>query len=160
MNATLLTKRPKRVPYFILVVVQTFGAAMLIWNGLPAFRQLAAHPGEQLQNSFYDYLMMLGALLIMQGAYWRRLLAVPIPFRNANMILNHLFIFFARLGFIFGSSLFSVVFFRHVPELDAGASIWLLVANGVLLVGSLFALFCYSLELERLGRAFGTVPRI
>jgi hypothetical protein len=157
MNTILSTKRPKRIPYLFLVFVQALGAALLLWCGLPVFRQLAGHPGEQLQNSLLDDLMITTSMLIMQGAYWRRLLTVPIPFRNANVVLNHIFIFFARLGFIFGSSLFSIVFFRHLPELHDGASIWLLVCNGVLLVGSLFALFCFSLELERLGRAFEAV---
>jgi hypothetical protein len=33
------------------------------------------------------------------------------------MILNHVLLFRGRLGFIFGSALFSVVVFRHLPQL-------------------------------------------
>jgi hypothetical protein len=58
-----------------------------------------------------------------------------------------------RLSFIFGGALFSVAFFRHLPQLDQGADILVTTSRGMLLVGSLFALFCFSLELERLGRS-------
>jgi hypothetical protein len=58
------------------------------------------------------------------------------------------------LSFVFGSALFSVVLFRHVPELTREADILLTVRRGLLLVASLFALFCASLEVERVGIAF------
>lgn len=69
---------------------------------------------------------------------------------------DHLLLFLGRITFIFGGSLFAVVFFRHLPEIDQGADIWLMVRRGLQLVASLFALFCVTLELERLGRAFGS----
>jgi hypothetical protein len=60
-----------------------------------------------------------------------------------------------RLAFILGGSLFGVVFFRHLPEIHQGADLWLMFRRGLQLVASLFALFCVTLELERLGRALG-----
>jgi hypothetical protein len=93
----------------------------------------------------------------MQVSYWYRLLHVPIPFRRSNVILNHVFLFLGRLSFIFGSALFSVVVFRHLPEMGRDADILLMSVRGVILVSSLFALFCTSLELERLGHAFHSV---
>jgi hypothetical protein len=92
----------------------------------------------------------------MQAAYWYRLQCIPIPSQSSNAILNHLLLFLGRLTFIFGGSLFAVVFFRHLPEIDQGADIWLMVRRGLQLIASLFALFCVTLELERLGRAFGS----
>jgi hypothetical protein len=96
--------------------------------------------------------------LLMQVAYWYRLLRVAIPFQGAHVILSHVFLFLGRLSFIFGAALFAVVFFRHLPELEQSADISLMIRRGILLIGSLFALFCFSLELERLGRAFGDSP--
>ena len=55
---------------------------------------------------------------------------------------------------IFGSALFSIVVFRHLPELGRDTDILLAARRGVILVGCLFALFCTSLEAERLGQAF------
>jgi hypothetical protein len=92
----------------------------------------------------------------MQVAYWYRLQRVPIPFRGSNAIVSHFLLFLGRLSFIFAGSLFAVVFFRHLPELDQNADTLLMARRGLLLVGSLFALFCFALELERLGHALGS----
>jgi hypothetical protein len=73
--------------------------------------------------------------------------------------LSHLLLFLGRLGFIFGGSLFAVVFFRHLPELDQSIDTLLMARRGLLLLGSLFALFCFTLELERLGHAIGSGHR-
>jgi hypothetical protein len=71
------------------------------------------------------------------------------------LILSHVFLFLGRLSFIFGSALFSIVLFRHLPELRSDVDIFLSVRRGVLLIFSLFALFCFTLELERLSAALG-----
>jgi hypothetical protein len=76
------------------------------------------------------------------------------------MILSHLFLFLGRLAFIFGGSLFAVVFFRHLPEINESADTWLMLRRGLQLVASLFALFCATLELERLGRALGDSQQV
>ncbi|WP_445216767.1 hypothetical protein ACKWRH_32045 [Bradyrhizobium sp. Pa8] len=66
--------------------------------------------------------------------------------------MSHLFLFLGRLSFIFGGSLFGVVFFRHLPAINQGADLWLMFSRGLQLVASLFALFCVTLEPEQLGR--------
>jgi hypothetical protein len=68
-------------------------------------------------------------------------------------------LFLGRLNFIFGSALFSIVIFRHVPELGPDADLLLMVRRGTVLIISLFALFCFTLELERLDMAFGEARR-
>jgi hypothetical protein len=144
---------PRVAAYLSLLAVQIVAATFLVWKELPAFNQLLRSPGEQLPYTPYDDLATIGALLAMQGAYWYRLLRIPIPFQGPNLIFSHLLLFLGRLAFIFGGALFSVIFFRHVPALDQGTDILLLAVRGVLLGGALFALFCVALELERLGRA-------
>jgi hypothetical protein len=136
-------------------VVQTVGSIIFISTVLPDFRQLALHPGEQLPHMRYDDGATIGALLVAQTAYWYRLYRIPIPFRVSNTILSHFLLFLARLSFIFGGSLFAVVFFRHLPELEQNTDVFLLARRGLLLFGSLFALFCFTLELERLGHSIG-----
>ena len=102
--------------------------------------------------------MTVGVLLVMQISFWSRLLYIPIPFRRPNMILDHVFLFLGRLSFIFGSALFAVVVFRHLPELGRETDVFLAARRGIILVGCLFALFCTSLEVERLGQAFERNP--
>jgi hypothetical protein len=90
----------------------------------------------------------------MQIAFWYRVLRVPIPLWQPRIFLNHVLLFLGRLSFIFGSALFGIVVFRHLPELDRGIDVLLMAKRGMILIGCLFALFCTSLEVERLGHAF------
>jgi len=66
-------------------------------------------------------LPVIGVIVAMQAAYWYRLRRISIPIGRPNLILSYLLLFFGRLSFIFGGALFSVVFFRHLPELDRDA---------------------------------------
>jgi hypothetical protein len=148
------TNDPHPKTYLFLLAIQILGALLFIWQQLPEFRQVAVNPGEQLPYDGFSDLFAVGVLCAMQIAFWCRLLHIPIPFRRPNMILNHVLLFLGRLSFIFGSALFSVVVFRHLPELGRETDILLAARRGVILIGCLFALFCTSLEVERLGQAF------
>jgi hypothetical protein len=159
MKQEPVNKRLRIVTYLLLFAIQMFGSDFIVWKGLPAFRQLVLSPGEQPASTAYDGNTVLAVLFAMQAAYWYRLLRVAIPFRGPSLALSHLFLFLGRLNFIFGSALFSIVLFRHVPELGSGIDILLMARRGVVLAISLFALFCFTLELERLGMALGEAPR-
>ena len=159
MAARGTAKLELRAVYSFLLAVQAAGAIFFILRELPDFRQLALYPGEQLPYMRSDDVATIGALLAMQVAYWYRLPRVAIPFQTSNLILSHLFLFLGRLSFIFGGALFAFVFFRHFPELDQSADTLLMARRGLFLGVSLFALFCFALELERLGNALGSDQR-
>ena len=150
------TKSKPSAVYLLLLSVQLTGALCIVLSGLPEFGHLVAHPGEQLPYTPYHNPATIVTVIAMQAAYWYRLQCVPIPSQGSNTILSHLLLFLGRLTFIFGGSLFGVVFFRHLPEIDQGADTWLMLRRGLQLAASLFALFCVTLELERLGRALGS----
>jgi hypothetical protein len=149
----------KTATYLLLFVVQMFGTVFVIWVALPAFKQLVLNPGEQVVSTRYDGLGIIAVLSAMQFAYWYRCTRVIIPFRGPKSFLSHVFLFLGRLSFIFGSALFSIVLFRHLPELSSDVDILLFGRRAVVLIVSLFALFCFSLELERLGAALGNDQR-
>jgi hypothetical protein len=151
-----MTNLKSRAAYLALLLVQLSGALFIILEGLPEFRHLMNHPGEQLPFERSDNLAAPIMIMAMQVAYWYRLQRVLLPPQRSNPILSHLFLFLGRLAFIFGGSLFGVVFFRHLPEIHHGADLWLMFRRGLQLLASLFALFCVTLELERLGRALGS----
>lgn len=140
--------------YLTLLAIQVVGVIVFVWQELPAFRQVVLYPGQQLSPETHSDWMAVVILSIMQIAYWYRLCCVPVAPQRANVVLSHLFLFSGRLSFVFGSALFSVVLFRHVPELTRQADVLLIVKRGLILVASLFALFCASLEVERFGAAF------
>jgi hypothetical protein len=148
-----MTKWKTTAAYLLLLAVQIAGAFFVVWRELPDFRQLVLNPGFQLPYMRSDDFATSATVIAMQVAYWYRLQRVPIPFQSSKPILSHLLLFLGRLSFIFGGSLFAVVFFRHLPELGQDADTWLMVRRGPLLLGALFALFCVTLELERLGHA-------
>jgi hypothetical protein len=147
--------QPKTIVYLLFLAVQIAGAIFVMWNELPAFRQLVRNPGEQIPYDAHEYSWTIATLIVMQAAYWYRLSRIPIPFQDSSLLLSHLFLFLGRLSFIFGGALFSVVFFRHLPALNSDIDILVMVRRGLVLAGTLFALFCIALELERLGNALG-----
>jgi hypothetical protein len=152
MNTGSAGEPPKPATYLLLLAVQMFGADFVVWDGL---QQLILNPGDQLVSTPYDSNAVVAVLFVMQGAYWYRCTRVAIPFRGPKLFLSHVFLFLGRLSFIFGSALFSIVLFRHLPELSSDVDIFLFGRRAVVLIASLFALFCFSLELERLGVALG-----
>ena len=63
-------------------------------------------------------------------------------------MLGHAIQFLGRLSFVFIGGLFGVVFFTRFEQLEF--SIWKIL----FLLAVLFSLFCYTLDLDRLGKAF------
>ena len=62
-------KRVRIVTYLLLFAIQMFGSDFIVWTDLPAFREIALTPGEQLANTPYDGNTVVAVLLVMQGAY-------------------------------------------------------------------------------------------
>jgi hypothetical protein len=148
-----MAKLKPTAAYLVLLAIQIAGALFVVWRELPDFRQLVLNPGFQLPYMRSDDFAPSAAVVAMQIAYWYRLRRVPIPFQSSKPVLSHLLLFLGRLCFIFGGSIFAVVFFRHLPELDQSTDPLLMVRRGLVLLGALFALFCVALELERLGHS-------
>jgi hypothetical protein len=146
------------VAYGALLVLQTAVASSLLWMILPIFRRMVSHLGEPQDLDPWRLAIIGGGVVVLQSCYWVRLRYVPIfvPFRN--VLVGHLLLFSSRASFFFGGAFFSVVFFRHVPELGVLPPFGQAAAKGTTIIVILFSLFCYSLELERLGKAFEEPP--
>lgn len=139
--------------YVCALAVQTAAASFLFWVVFPLFRQMIMRLGEPQEISLVvDVEILLGALLLNCAYFARyRWIDVRAPFRSA--LVGHLVQFASRISFFFGGALFSALFFRHLPELERFPSLQEALPRGALILWVLFALFCYSLELDRLGRA-------
>ena len=74
-----MTNLKSRAVYLVLLVVQLTGALFIILDGLPEFRHLIIHPGEQLPFERSDNLARPVIIIAMQVAYWYRLRRVPLP---------------------------------------------------------------------------------
>ncbi|UCI05663.1 hypothetical protein [Mesorhizobium sp. B1-1-8] len=139
--------------YPILIGLQTLAASFLFWTIFPVFKRLVASFGQTLDIELGTQAAVVAGTIALQGLYWARhnWVAIRAPFENA--LVGHLLMFASRASFFFAGVLFSALFFRHVPELDAFPPLGQVLAKGFIVLGVLFSLFCYSLELERLGRA-------
>lgn len=137
--------------YLVLLLVQTLCAIVVLYNVRAAFRLLLDSLGTVIATSASSAVQIVLAALIGQACYWWRLRHVTIPAAYSGLVIGHLVSFAARIGFIFGGALFSLYYLRHVPELDLGYLD--LSWRGALLIAVIFALYCYTLELERLGNA-------
>ena len=132
--------------YWILFLGQTLGDATILSHAIPIFRRLVS---SELYEKTPPRILVFGVLgvILIQVCYWLDQHWFPTLRLGHNALLGHVILFLARLNFIFASALFSAVYLVRFKELDI--SLW----RFVLLSSVLFSIFCYTLELERFGRA-------
>jgi hypothetical protein len=132
--------------YFVLLAVQTIGAAILFWYAIPLFRQVLQDPGGH-EAQPERLIWSLSAVALMQAGYWiRHRLRPPLP-QLGNALVGYIVLFIARMSFVLATSIFGFVFIVRRSEFQIPASRYFIV------IIALFALFCYTQELEQLGRA-------
>ena len=133
--------------YFLLFAIQTIGAAILLWYTVPLFRQVLLNPGGHVARP-ENLVWSLSAITLMQAGYWiRHRLRLPLPQLFRNALVGYIVLFVARMSFVLATSVFGFVFIVRRPEFQIPASRYF-----ALMIG-LFALFCYTQEVEQLGRA-------
>lgn len=142
----------------LLLALQTAAGSVVVWDMFPIFQAVVRNIGRPQPLPGTTVVIAIAATLMMQACYWVRYACVPLTVPVRGAVLGHLVLFASRASFFFAAALFSAFFFRHVPQLDvlppAGQS--LVKALGMMLL--LFALYCYSLELERIGKAMEERP--
>jgi hypothetical protein len=152
-----MTQRPV-LAYTLLLLVQTACALVILFYIHAIFRILVEHIGEQQPLPTGILIQVVAVTLLGQICYWTRLYRLPVPEGFRNLPLGHFLAFAARLGAIVGGALASLYFLRHLPELTKlGYSFGLFWRSGLLLA-IVFALYCYTLELERLAAAWQADP--
>ncbi|MBN8713537.1 MAG: hypothetical protein J0H50_06100 [Xanthomonadales bacterium] len=134
--------------YWRLLVGQLTGAAVILWLAVPAYRRLLLD-GSVESTPASTLALALASALVLYWC-WLRYRTAPLPALRQRWWLGHLILFIARLSFIVPGGLFSVIFFVRYDKLSFSA------LDLVLLFGTLFALFCVTAELERLGKRLTT----
>ena len=138
---------PKGVLYLLLVALEVAGAVTILWHGVPIYRSLLAEQSIQPADMAVVAWAIAGITLI-QAPYWfstlRGFRSQAIP---RYVFAGHAVLFLARLNFVFVSGLFAAVVFVR------GAEIEFVPWRAAMLAAVLFSMFCFSLELERLGKA-------
>jgi hypothetical protein len=138
--------------FWILLGVQTLGATILYWYGIPLYRQVFAEPASH-QVETTRLLWAVPSIALMQLGYWTSFrIRPPLP-ELVQPVLGHVVLFVAQFGFIFVGSVFTLVFF--LP--DQGFSIPF--GRYIVTILGMFSLFCYTFELDRFGRRLLGAPR-
>jgi hypothetical protein len=133
--------------FVILFGMQTIGAAVLFWNGLPLYQQVVANPAVN-EPQFETLVWSVSSIVLIQAGYWISYrLRPPLP-QFTNALLGHVILFLARMSFVFATSVFGFIFIMQKQEFHIPAFRYILTLAG------LFSLYCYVLELENVGRAF------
>ena len=145
--------RRNTLRYVILLVVQTLCAWVILYNIQAVFRILVENVGVQQPVPTSVLVQIVAATTLGQICYWMRLALVAVPAEHHSIVAGHFFAFASRISFVFGGALFSLYFLRHLPAMDLDALGFSFVWRGAALIAILFALYCYTLELERLGHA-------
>jgi hypothetical protein len=132
--------------YWILFLGQTIGDVTILSHLIPIFRRLVTSGLDEKPSTKILVLATLG-VIIMQVCYWLDQYWFATLRLGYNPVLGHLILFLSRLNFIFAGAVFSAVYLVRFNELDI--SFWGLLILSIVL----FSIFCYTLELERIGRA-------
>lgn len=139
--------------YGALLFVQTLCALLILYHIQAIFRVLLDNIGIPQPMPAGILARVILAAVIGQACYWIRLCTMPVPNAHYSIVLGHLFAFASKLLFVFGGALFSLYFLRHLPAMDPAVLDLDFAWRIICLIAVLFVLYCYTLELERLGTA-------
>jgi hypothetical protein len=135
----------KIASYWILFLGQTIGDGIILSHLVPLFRRFITSGLDEKPASKILVFAALGVLII-QVCYWLDQHLFPTLRLRHFPLLGHLILFLSRLNFIFAAAVFSGIYlvrFNQVQIPPLGF-VWLFAV--------LFSIFCYTLELERLGK--------
>lgn len=130
--------------YLLLFGLQTLGAVIFFWNGVPLYREVIASPSSHEPRSETLVWVVISTALIQVGYWASYRTRLPVP-QVAHALLGHVLQFLAQMSFVFAGSVFGFVFITKGLDVPVFGSV-------VLLMG-LFSLYCYTRELGRLGNA-------
>ena len=134
--------------YWAFVGIQSLGQLIILVLGIPAYRRLLDGQAFDEGQIPTGIALWLGAAVILsQVAYWANFRSGFAGWPKNHWLFGHLTLFLARLNFIFIAGVFSASVFLRYDVID------FTLLNLGLLVAVLFSGFCYTLELERIGRS-------
>ena len=132
--------------YMLLFAVECVGAAMIAGIVIPVYRAALARPAEYAPNPA-NIVWSIVAMALMQAGFWarRRLRLRPPAFHNA--LLGQVIQFTGSMTFVLATSIFGFIFITRRPELQFA------VPGYMVALLSLFCWFCFTQDLQQLGRS-------
>ncbi|WP_085028717.1 hypothetical protein [Ensifer aridi] len=153
------SKSQNAIIYLMLLLAQSASTFLLFWLVFPIFYNVVTNLGKEQNVALSTQFAIVVVTVMLHLLYWSRIRWVYVAAPFHNIVVAHLLVFASRLNFLFGGVFFSTIFFRHLPELASLPPFGQALIKAILIGAVLFGLFCYSLELERLGKAIEEPPR-
>ena len=132
--------------FLSLLAVETVGIAIILLDALPIYREMIRKISDHTPRPGVPWWAWAGIALAL-GAYLTRVRLRPSPPPSGHAVAGHILSFVGRLSFVVATSTFSLVFINHFGELN------LPPRRMVSILVLLFAIFCWTLDIERLAKA-------
>lgn len=132
--------------YWLLFAAQSIGGIFVLWKGVPLYRALIAGEGALGSMSIIRVVAPIG---LIQTSFWLSRRHRPPVLANGfgHFFGGHVVVFVGRLMFVFVGGVFSSIFYAQLTRLHTDPF------KIFLLLSLLFSMFCYTLEIEKLGNA-------
>ena len=132
--------------YWGSVGAQAVGAILIMWDGMPLYREALRSPEAVQPNPVGSGWLLLYAGIIQVG-YWLGRRWDPHHFVGRYPLPGHLVSFLGRMPLLFGTAAFGLLFFARPPGLSLSV-----FESGVVLA-ALFSLYCFNQAMERCASA-------
>jgi len=143
--------RSRERQYLLLLVTETIGVALILWDGVPLYRQVVRQISSHRPEPGIVW-WAVTAVILLQVSYWLRMrLQLPVPW-SGHPFIAHAILFVGRISFVFATSVASFVFLNNFEKLNLPPH------RTVMLLALLFSMFCWTLELDRLGKGLAAKP--
>jgi len=130
--------------YHQLFALQTIGTAILLWNGVPLYREIVADPSSHEARP-ETLVWAFSSIALIQVGYWVCYRTDPPMPQFSNALLGHILQFLSRMIFVFTTSVFGFAFITKRAGFEISAF------RAVVTLLGLFSLYCYTRQLERWG---------
>lgn len=81
--------------------MQAVGSAALLSQCYPLYSRLLDNPGHAQVYGDMPMVAVIGwSIALVQGAYWYRVLEIPLPVLDTRVVMGQLVLFVSRLSFI------------------------------------------------------------
>ena len=139
--------KPNLKRYSFLFAAQTLGMAVVLYVGLPFYRQLLLLPTDY-PGTRVSMPAVVAAVVVMQVCFWSNRSDAAEIRGKQRLLLRYVIQFLSRLIFGFAGAMFVLVFYQRIHDF----SFTPVGIAGLLFI--LFSVYCYSVELDSLSDAF------
>ena len=132
--------------YWLLLLLESSGELIFLIQGVPALRSYLARQGYEAGPPLHLALWLWGGVFLIQVGYWVNHYLAAQVHTCRNVFLGNVLLFLGRLNLIIVSSAVSATFFIKYHQVNFSFQ------NLSFMFAVLFSVYCYSVEIERLGK--------